>query len=256
MSATENLATPLEIDTKLAELHTEAANLDQWVASAAMGIYHTAGARRQYQWNGRSKVASFDMTFDEATTKLSLLTTNHDEAGYRIREAAEALAKFDAVQAAFEGKQAEIREVQKLYTGWSRFFLVTSSTGHIHSSMHCSTCRMTTTFGWLPQLSGKTEADAVETCGPALCSVCFPSAPLDHQAQKLTKTQVKAILAGETVTQKPKQAVCAGSGRYLNRDLPHRTGYYSGNWATCEVCHEHASVTSTGKVRSHKPKAA
>lgn len=74
--------------------------------------------------------------------------------------------------------KAEIRELEALYTGWSRFFLVTNTNGHIHSSMNCSTCYLSTTFSWLPQLSGSTERDAVEECGEILCSVCFPSAPV------------------------------------------------------------------------------
>jgi hypothetical protein len=91
---------------------------------------------------------------------------------------------------------AKIKEMERVYTGWSRFFLVTSSSGHIHSSMHCSTCRPTTTFGWMPQLSGKTEAEAVETCGPTLCSVCFPEAPLDWQSgKKITKAQAAKMVA-------------------------------------------------------------
>ena len=46
---------------------------------------------------------------------------------------------------------AEEAKLQEAYTGWSRFFLVTSSTGHVHSSTSCSTCRPTTTYGWLPE---------------------------------------------------------------------------------------------------------
>jgi hypothetical protein len=69
--------------------------------------------------------------------------------------------------------------------------LVTSSNGHVHSSMYCSTCRPTTTYGWLPELSGKTEADAVDELGPNLCSVCFPTAPTDWVGGKITKSQAE-----------------------------------------------------------------
>jgi|6_EtaG_2_1085325.scaffolds.fasta_scaffold84613_2 hypothetical protein len=70
------------------------------------------------------------------------------------------------------------------YDGWSRFFAV--SGGHIHSSMNCSTCnRVTnqsgqtfTAFAWLPALSGLTANDAIAAHGHALCSVCFPNAPV------------------------------------------------------------------------------
>lgn len=84
-----------------------------------------------------------------------------------------------------------VRKLEELYTGWSRFFLVTSSNGHVHSSMHCSTCRPTTTYGWLPELSGSTEAEAVADLGSNLCSVCFPTAPVEHQGGKLTAAQAR-----------------------------------------------------------------
>lgn len=63
------------------------------------------------------------------------------------------------------------------YAGWSRFFLVPD--GHIHSSMGCSTCFPTTQFMWLYELSGLTEAQAVAEYGEILCSVCYPSAPVE-----------------------------------------------------------------------------
>jgi hypothetical protein len=68
------------------------------------------------------------------------------------------------------------REVAKEFRGWSRFFLV--SGGHIHHSTHCHTIRLTTDVGWLPDLSGLTEAEAVEEHGEILCSHCFPHAPV------------------------------------------------------------------------------
>jgi hypothetical protein len=84
----------------------------------------------------------------------------------------------------------KIAALEATYTGWSRFFLVTSSAGHVHSSMHCSTCRPTTRYGWLPALSGQDEPTAVAELGPTLCTVCFPSAPLDWTTgKKLTAAQ-------------------------------------------------------------------
>lgn len=71
---------------------------------------------------------------------------------------------------------AEISRLNHLFTGWSRFYLVLG--GHIHSSKGCHTCTLTTLFSWLPELSGLSEADAVEAHGEILCSVCFPSAPV------------------------------------------------------------------------------
>ncbi len=95
---------------------------------------------------------------------------------YRVEalaaEEAEARAEYDSAESVYA-------EVVGEFEGWSRFFLVTNSGGHIHSSLHCSTCQMTTRFAWLPTLSGLDEAAAVEEYGGILCSVCFPSAPVE-----------------------------------------------------------------------------
>ncbi|MBT4072342.1 MAG: hypothetical protein HOE75_01470 [Chloroflexi bacterium] len=89
------------------------------------------------------------------------------------------------------------------YDGWSRFFAVPG--GHIHSSMNCSTCnRVTnqsgqtfTAFAWLPALSGLTAADAIAAHGHALCSVCFPNAPVSdtNKSVKIADPVQEALAA-------------------------------------------------------------
>jgi hypothetical protein len=69
--------------------------------------------------------------------------------------------------------------VAEHYTGWARFFLVTNNNGHIHSSTSCSTCYPDTGFAWLTELSGLAAPEAVAEYGEILCSVCFPSAPVE-----------------------------------------------------------------------------
>lgn len=63
--------------------------------------------------------------------------------------------------------------------GWPRAFLVQSHDGHVHKSMHCSTCRITTQFVWLTDYSGKTEEEIVWAAGELACTTCHPSAPTD-----------------------------------------------------------------------------
>jgi len=76
---------------------------------------------------------------------------------------------------------------------WSRFFPCTNTGGHIHSSLHCSTLHPTTQMAWMPSLSGKSEGEAVAQLGPILCSVCFPSAPVEwRQDPKDVPTPEKA----------------------------------------------------------------
>lgn len=86
-------------------------------------------------------------------------------------------AELEVADEAYVAAQAALLEVEREYTGWSRFFLVKASNGHIHSSLHCSTCFSTTEYGWLTDVSGLSEAEAVAAHGERLCTVCFPSAP-------------------------------------------------------------------------------
>lgn len=61
--------------------------------------------------------------------------------------------------------------------GWARYFLVTNSNGHVHTSLHCQTTFPTTTFRWLIDLADKTEEELVAEWGEMACTICMPSAP-------------------------------------------------------------------------------
>lgn len=100
------------------------------------------------------------------------------------------ITNYDAAIAALRDAEEVVEELNELYTGWSRFFLVNNTGGHIHSSTSCSTCRIDTSFSWLPELSGLTELDAVTEYGQILCSVCFPSAPSEWTTGVSKATQV------------------------------------------------------------------
>jgi hypothetical protein len=218
MSETETALTPRDYDIELAEIWKDIYSWRQKLAYAQSNLLHLAGAK--YYYRGKKRVT--DMTLDEAieiVTQAYIDITNYkathlvdDDDGYgpeidwtdykgRVatydnEKPSEYLRKLTDVQDKLADLERERKEAEEAYTGWSRFFLVTSSPGHIHSSMKCSTCRWTTTFGWLPELSGKTEADAVDELGPTLCSVCFPSAPLDWtKGKKLTAAQAAKKVA-------------------------------------------------------------
>lgn len=188
--------TPREIDEQLAALHREAEKLERDVARAQVRVLQTAGARQEYRYGGGGR--GWDMSFEDAFERVAGRASDSSPAG---RDALAALTNHGGAVDALNAKQAEIDEVASQYTGWSRFFVVTSSTGHIHSSMNCSTCYPTTTFGWLPHLSGSTEVEAVEACGPALCSVCFPSAPVEHQRSSITQQEAEQMAQGKTIAE-------------------------------------------------------
>lgn len=214
-----NLTTPREIDTALAAKYHELAKTKQQLAYSNGDMFTFAGAK--YSYRGRQRVPNMTLTeaIEKANERVAALQAYMDTHSYtektsygeytgvkwdeykgpfmpyEARRALEAFPKRAEREREVERVLAEIDALEDLYTGWSRFFLVTSSTGHVHSSMHCSTCRPTTTYGWLPELSGKTEAEAVEQLGPNLCSICFASAPVEHVGGKITKAKAAKLAA-------------------------------------------------------------
>lgn len=107
---------------------------------------------------------------------------------YRERLAEATVAQADALLA------RKLHE--RNYTGWQRYFLVTSSAGLVHRSVNCSSCnkgRKATQFALLPSLSGRSHEALVEALGPSLCSICWPDAPVawtDEQRISPTVTNV------------------------------------------------------------------
>ncbi len=199
--------TPRETDERLAELYGKVQSLHNTLAMYIESSMSMTGGKRhyinrsRYDWQDtRDTVGFTTLTPQVARERLdAILAENADESDYKLLsswnlgQARHTVEKLDEVAAEIEAVRAEYTALEETYTGWSRFFLVTSSKGHIHSSMSCSTCRMSTTYGWLPHLSDHTEADAVEALGPSLCSVCYPTAPLEWTAEMLTKAQATKI---------------------------------------------------------------
>ena len=106
-------------------------------------------------------------------------------------------AAYHAAQDEVASIQAEIAAHEENYTGWTRYFLVTSSAGHVHDGMSCSTCRPSTTYAPVVSLSAAPADEAIETLGETLCSVCYPDAPVEGPS-KITKAQAKKILAAQS----------------------------------------------------------
>lgn len=120
----------------------------------------------------------------------------HDEAATKVAAIREQIASLNA-----------LHDEHK----WSRFFIVTSSSGHIHKSMHCHSCnkgRSFTSFALMPSLSGSTTDAAVARLGSALCSHCFPEAPT-HQCEQTKISQRAAEALLETGDESKFDAVLA-----------------------------------------------
>jgi hypothetical protein len=184
-----------------------------------------------------NRSTSFDDIFAKAEVAAEDLTGyRRDDYFATIKNAKDKIAQSNSLQ-------DEIHELEKAYTGWSRFFLVPG--GHIHSSTRCHTCNRNwdapTQFAWLPSLSGKTDAMAVAEHGALLCTACFPDAPTewtDHY---------------EKMKEDKQKELCEGSGTWDYPKETARRGYYSGNYGVCNTCGQRVTITATDKLRSHKP---
>lgn len=209
MNRSAYIAKAREIDTKIAEA---------WAA------YHTATAPVDAL---RREIVEIKKTL-KRRTQYSANFINSQDGIYYTEKLAKAEAAIPAIYAAAEPLAKIAHEMDRdLYEGWQRFFLVE----HIHSSAACSSFRPTTRVGWLPKVSGLTETEAVAEYGAILCTICFPSAPVE-----LTNGSLR------------DDTTCTEGRDY---DAPSREGYFSGNWGTCK-CGQRVALTSTGKLRKHK----
>ena len=231
-------ATPPTIDTELARLHGDVAAAAATVDAAIESLHRYAGHRAYYEARGRRTFA------ESGADAVAWGRANLDTIpSYDRRNLERTLASLDAARAAAATAKDAMVPLDGEYARrpWSRFFLVPG--GHIHASAACHTFRWTTQVGWLPDLSGLTEADAVAAHGTILCTHCFPSAPVEWTT-------------GLTVPADP--STCPGSGKDATAATDVRSGYYSGNGGTCPDCETWQTITSNGygKIRKHKTPTA
>jgi hypothetical protein len=189
MSTAENtFTTPVRTDTRLAELYVEAQLIGQQITMRLADLHLAAGDRR----TRHGRTSRWGMTDTEVLNLNADTLSSWDARTYtRIsREYHDLVERTNTIA-------HEMDDLDAIYAaagGWSRFFIVTNPGGHIHRTAGygeapCSTCYPTTQYRWLPEISGLTEADAVAKIGPRLCSVCFPSAPVEHRDGELHATR-------------------------------------------------------------------
>ena len=150
-------ATPVEIDTILAELDYE-----RWSALCRKIDYWQAADKARnnvhYDWRTRTSTPR-----------------------PQLARAAEFEALAQEQEAIVEAKEQEMAPLNAEFQrrgGWTRAFLVvTSGQGHVHKSQRCHTCYATTQYHWVTKMSGHDESEIVEAAGERACTVCYPSAP-------------------------------------------------------------------------------
>jgi len=174
-------------------------------ADYAMSRVHEAAYDRKVRVNlgvGRSEYR-YQLTDVEAQDKVADLAadpathyphkSSDNDASFLAYIAKEAQGTLDNLRKVNEeitrlGSEIADREDVFHANRWARFEAVPG--GHIHNrNSTCHTLRPTTRVAWIVELSGDTEADAVALYGPALCSHCFKSAPVEWiQQAKVQKT--------------------------------------------------------------------
>jgi hypothetical protein len=226
-------ATPREIDEKLADLYRQEAQAERAKEIAAAGAHRALGEHRQHASRNRP---TWPTTDDQAIAKCrDRVAAGHQVKPWDMADPAKAVAAFDTATTTLAALAAEQAVLDAEFTrrgGWSRFFVVPG--GHIHcdiSSRRCSR-QPTTDHGWNPKLSGKTEAEAVAELGPHMCTVCFPTAPV------------------EWTVGKPAIDHCPGSTK-----APTAAAWRVGMnyYGKCSGCGESQTVTQAGRIRKHQP---
>jgi len=201
---------PVEFDTALAALYGTAQALRATRARLVTRAHHAAGDRKTGQYGRRT----WAMTEDQAVVA----------AGTGGQAIAAAIAAADAELTATAD---EIDTVDEIYrqAPWSRFILCLSAGGHIHNAAWCSTLRYDTAVQWRPELSGATVAAAVAVLGEALCSVCYPSAPVAFKAKTLTQVE-RERTQGERDAAAAAKAAVKGA-KALRPDEQFRTAHWN-----------------------------
>lgn len=245
MSVTHEHA--VEVDTKLASLWEAQQKADMAIQSAVASLHSALGHKRS--WNVRKGESPYaESTGETVTAARSIVEAREPspsfgpyiayEGGVLATHIGESLergvADLDKARDAIKAARTEAQPLEAEYEAerWPRFFLVTNTGGHIHSSMHCATTFPTTQWAWLPDLSGLTEDAAVADQGPRLCSVCFPSAPVEWTLG---------------LPKKLNPAQCPGSSQQAV-DVIYR---YRTPRGRCAVCGTSVAVSNTGKARPH-----
>lgn len=230
----------VETDTVLADLYAQSSKIKHWIWVSQNYISTIENLNAKAIAAGKPPVTVYKFTsVEDEQQKIDLLTDD--------------LAAVEAKAAPFEAIFSEHR--------WSRFFLVRNTNGHIHSSLNCQTCFWDTDFAWLPSLSGLTESDAVAEQGEILCSVCFPSAPVEWtngssnatkdakaeraaaKAERLAKKVAKALvpddieggLVIDTGKPYPERIKTIAAAKAWLTDAAEYNSYYPRTYADGEV---------------------
>lgn len=201
---------PIEVDAKLSELFVQHATVERRIRRLLDSLHRVVKDTKEYDF--------WRMADDEAVQAATAMADQvRGEKPWVARDIEKELASLTTYNADAVALRQEMKPLDDLWAEhrWSRFFLATSNNGHVHRSMDCPTCNREgkpTEFAWQPQMSGKTEAEAVAEYGMIMCTVCFPTAPADpafkleprakreaREAREAAKAQREATKAAKAI---------------------------------------------------------
>lgn len=188
-------------DKKLYDLMLDQARAASGVTSALNRVHHAVKDDYRRSYDSRS---GWKLSDQEAVDKAEKLAA--EDGTYIGSDAAKALGQLIDAQAklAEADKAVEVQNSEWVLHGmWPRYSVVPG--GHIHNELGCFTFHRglsRTDVRWAYPVSGDTVEDAIEVYGAALCTHCFPDAPVDKTVEKvgmdaegnpMTKAEVAAI---------------------------------------------------------------
>jgi hypothetical protein len=187
-------ATPVEIDTVLAELFLAQQDAEKKVTAALKSVRQALGHRQTRV----GRYAEWPTTPAEA---LDEIRAKGDEYLGMGRTASEVVGRYDAALKVLTDNRAAQAPLHAEFNrrgGWTRLYEV--SGGHIHRDDRCSTLhrgKERTPLTWLVDLAGTDLKVAIAELAQAahvFCSVCIPDAPVaaTPAAPKPTAEQVAA----------------------------------------------------------------
>lgn len=170
-------------DKILNDLGMDVARKQQAVASARVSIHYAADDKRR----GYSSNSPWTLGFDRSLEIVAARAADEEIVGYVRNDAQKALdrlaeARTELADANF-AKREHAHEWRE-HGMWLRYTVVPG--GHIHTDDECHTFRYndqgqrTTDVRWAFPVSGDSVEQAIEVYGSALCTHCFPEAPVDR----------------------------------------------------------------------------
>lgn len=199
-------ASPVEIDTEIQRLEVELGRLGSQRASAVYSIRRAAGQRQDRH------TGLWDGALDDAIAAVeagTIVSYNQRSANSALT----ALRELDVEMATLRDQIAPL-DAEYIRRGrWSRVYLVTNSNGHVHSHTRCRNCYASTSYYWVTELSGSTDAEVVAQAGGQSCLTCYDSvreqidANRECRIEEPAKRQARADRAAAAKARAEKAAI-------------------------------------------------